>query len=426
MTATDKRILLAIVSLCLASTAIGRTGPKVRWGHQLVTPTRDHICGAMVADSNDGIYMVVTRESEDNSGSKAKAVFLLKYSRQGDQLWSRQLDAGVEGTSGLTADDQGNIYVFGHATSTPERKTKGGFDACIAKYDHTGTRLWSRQLGTPRHDVCSGLAVGDSGVLYISGYTYGSFAKPNKGGADMFIAAYSQSGTLMWKDQLGTSEDDRALDIRIGDNNDIYLCGNTDGSLARESFGQRDLVVARYDRTGKSVWLNQYGTTGDDSIMCMEVGELGLLYLGSRTNGNVGSRQPQRRDLDSCLIGMTDTGKMLWVRQFGTHGWDGTWDMARFMDGSGDILISGCQIPIKSKCQAYCRRYSSQGELIWTQEFREFNSRGGTCGRAVAIDSDNNCYHAGQTNADLFGLNNGTPNVYIVRFDEARDEQASP
>jgi len=34
MTANDKRILLAILSLCLASTAIGRTGPKVRWGRQ--------------------------------------------------------------------------------------------------------------------------------------------------------------------------------------------------------------------------------------------------------------------------------------------------------------------------------------------------------------------------------------------------------
>jgi len=117
---------------------------------------------------------------------------------------------------------------------------------------------------------------------------------------------------------------------------------------------------------------------------------------------------------------------MLWVRQFGTSAWDGTWDMARFMDGSGDVLISGCQIPVNNKCQAYCRRYSSEGELIWTQEFREFNSSGGTCGRVVAIDSDNNCYHAGQTHANFYGVKNGTGNVYIVRFDEARDEQASP
>ena len=95
--------------------------------------------------------------------------------------------------------------------------------------------------------------------------------------------------------------------------------------------------------------------------------------------------------------------------------------MARFTDGSGDILISGCQIPLKSKCQAYNRRYSSDGKLIWTKEFREFSSRGGTCGRVVTIDSDNNCYHSGFTHGDFFGTNNGTSNMYIVSFDGAKE-----
>ena len=241
----------------------------------------------------------------------------------------------------------------------------------------------------------------------------------------MFIAAYDKHGTLLWRDQIGTGVDDLAMDIRVGDNNDVYICGNTAGSLAGQNDGQWGFEVARYERTGKRLWLHQYGTTAY-SIWCMEIGELGHLYLGCRTNSHVGSRRSQRRDLDSCLVSISKKGKLLWTRQFGTAGWDGTWDMARFTDGSGDILIAGCQIPIKSKCQAYCRRYSSQGELIWTQEFRKYNSRGGSCGRVVAIDSANNCYHAGQTKADQFGVNNGTENVYIVRFDGAKNEQVSP
>jgi hypothetical protein len=96
--------------------------------------------------------------------------------------------------------------------------------------------------------------------------------------------------------------------------------------------------------------------------------------------------------------------------------------MARFQDGSGDVLISGCQVPSKEKCRAYCRRYTPEGKLVWTKEFREYSSRGGTCGRVAAIDSANNIYHAGQTHADFFGVNNGTGNVYIVRFDGAKDQ----
>jgi len=237
----------------------------------------------------------------------------------------------------------------------------------------------------------------------------------------MFIAAYDKHGTLLWRDQIGTAARERAGNIRVGDNNDVYICGDTSGNIARVNNGQGDFVVARYDRTGKRLWLHQYGTNAFDSAMSMEIGELGHLYLGCRTNGNVGTRSPRRGDLDSCLVSISKKGKMLWARQFGPAGWDGTWDMARFVDGSGDVLISGCQIPLRGKCQAYCRRYSPEGELVWTQEFRKKSARGGTCGRVAAIDSDNNVYLSGWTKADLFGINNGTGNMFIVKFDGAKD-----
>jgi hypothetical protein len=34
--------------------------------------------------------------------------------------------------------------------------------------------------------------------------------------------------------------------------------------------------------------------------------------------------------------------------------------------------------------------------------------------------------HGGITRANEFGANNGAGNMFIVRFDEAKDEQASP
>ena len=426
MTANDKRIILVILSLNLTSAALGRDDLTVRWGHQLETDT-DHVARAAVVDSNDGIYFTVEKQTKDASGATtSKDLFLLKYSQQGDQLWSKQLDPGLEDATALTADDQGNIYVFGFVSSTPERETKGGHDALVAKYDQTGTQQWIWQLGTPKHDVCTGLDFDADENLYISGYTYGDFAKPNKGEADMFIAAYDKDRSLLWRDQIGTGTDDRGGSIRLGDDNDVYVCGDTFGSLARKNNGLADFFVARYQRTGKRLWLHQFGTNAFDSGAGMEIGELGHLYLACRTNGNVGTRSPQRRDSDSCLVRISTQGKLLWTRQFGTDGWDGTWAMARFQDGSGDVLISGCQVPSKEKCRAYCRRYTSEGKLVWTKEFREYSSRGGTCGRVAAIDSANNIYHGGQTHADLFGVNNSTANVYIVRFDGAKDKQDSP
>lgn len=423
----NKRVILAIFSLYLTSTTLGRSAPTIRWGNQLVTPTQDSIFGAMVVDSNDGIYIVVSRKPKDAPDSSPKDRYLLKYNQDGDQLWIRQLGANRDedplhvSVDGLAADDQENIYIFGYTDSTLGREKKGGYDAFFSKYDQAGTQQWVRQLGTPEHDVCTGLDIDASGNLYVAGYTYGAFAKTNQGKADIFIAAYDQQGTLLWRDQIGTAADDRAMDIRVGDNNDVYLCGTTAGSPARQNNGYGDFVVARYDKSGKSLWLRQYGTPAQESGICMEISEHGQVYVGGITYGNFASIKAQRGRGDAFVARIAETGQMLWKRQFGSNRWDQTWQMARFLDGSGDILAGGCQIP-SGICQGFCRRYSPEGKLIWTREFRKRSPRGGTCGRAVAIDSANNCYHAGVTQADQFGVNNGTSNVYIVSFDGMPDK----
>ena len=357
---------MAIVSLFLTSAALGRNPPTVRWGYQLVTSTED-VVRAAFADSNDGIYFCVSEKHKDTAGHKIfKKTTILKYNRHGNQIWSKQLEGYV--VEDFATDKQGDIFVFGYIPGTPGQETKGGHDGFVARYDKADTQLWVWQLGTPEHNVCTGLDFDADGNMYISGYTYGDFAKPNQGGADMFIAAYDKNRSLLWRDQIGTNTDDRAMDIRVGDNNDVYICGNISGTLARKNNGLGDFVVTRYELTGKSIWLYQYDTNAMDAIMCMEIGELGHLYLGCRTKGNVGSRRPQRRHLDSCLVRINEKGKMLWVCQFGSYNWDRTWDMARFEDGSGDILISGCQY-LSGTCQAYCRRYSPEGKLIWIKEF---------------------------------------------------------
>jgi len=363
-----------VFSFFLTTAALGVNSQTVRWGHQLMSET-DDIPRSAVVDGEGRIYFAFKKQVKDAPGFAGSVIstswFLLKYNQEGEQLWSKQLDPRVEDTMGMTADDQGNLCVFGHAGSTHEQEAKGKNDVVIAKYDQTGTKQWIWQLGTPEHDVCTGLDFDVDENMYVSGYTYGDFAKPNKGEADMFIAAYDKHRSLPWRDQIGTGKDDRGGSIHLGDDNDVYVCGDTFGSLARKNNGLADFFVARYQRTGKRLWLHQFGTNAFDSGAGMEIGELGHLYVGFRSNGNVGSRNPQRTDLDSCLVSISKEGRLLWARQFGPAGWDGTWAMAPFTDGSGDILIAGCQIPLKGKCQAYCRRYSSEGKLIWTQEFRK-------------------------------------------------------
>jgi hypothetical protein len=258
------------------------------------------------------------------------------------------------------------------------------------------------------------LAIDTDGTLYIAGSTRGAFAGPNRGGVDFFIAAYTQAGALLWQDQIGTEVNDRAVDIRIGDNNDITLCAQTSGSLAQENKGQADFVVARYNRSGQRLWLNQYGSQAEETAVCMEIDEQGQVYVGGTTHGNLASKESYQGQGDAFVAKISHTGERLWTRQFGSGDSEKVWHMALFQDGSGDILAGGSQYP-SGKCQAFTRRYTAEGELVWTQAFGELD----TYGRTVAIDSANNCYMAGHTGADLFDVvNNGVQNLFIVGFDD--------
>lgn len=418
-----KTIFWIIFSFCLAAASPGQNEPVVRWGHQLLTPTQDSIHnGVMVADSNDCIYIVVSRAPKDTPESDSKDQYLLKFNQNGEHLWRRRLGENRKENplnlviNGLVVDDKDNICAFGYTDGKFGREKIGGYDAFVAGYDKSGTQQWVWQLGTAQHDVCTGMDIDTSGNIYIAGYTYGSFAGPNKGQADIFVAAYDRTGALLWQDQFGTNVDDRAMDLSLGNDNDLYICGSTNGRLSGRGNGYADFVAARYQLTGNRLWLHQYGTPAQDNGICLEVSEKGHLYVGGITFGNFASDRAQLGRGDAFVARISETGQLLWKRQFGSSYWDQTWDLAHFRDGSGDILAGGCQIPSQI-CQGFCRRYSPEGKLIWIKEFREKSPAGGTCGRTVTVDSANNCYHAGWTRADLFGFNNGTGNVYIVRLE---------
>src|SRR5690606_32783089 len=57
------------------------------------------------------------------------------------------------------------------ATTTWMLTTNGGSDIYLAKYSSTGTLIWAIGMGGTSSDQLTGIAVDDSGYLYVAGYT---------------------------------------------------------------------------------------------------------------------------------------------------------------------------------------------------------------------------------------------------------------
>jgi len=99
--------------------------------------------------------------------------------------------------NGVATDSSGNVYVTGGTKGGLDGNTSAGnTDLFVVKYNSSGTKQWTKQLGTSSTDLANGVATDPSGNVYVTGGTYGGLdGNTNAGNADLFVVKYNSSGT---------------------------------------------------------------------------------------------------------------------------------------------------------------------------------------------------------------------------------------
>ena len=65
----------------------------------------------------------------------------------------------------------------------------------LVKFNTSGTKQWTRQLGTSSHDVGYGVTTDSSGNVYVTGATGGGLdGNTNSGNDDLFLVKYDSEG----------------------------------------------------------------------------------------------------------------------------------------------------------------------------------------------------------------------------------------
>jgi len=112
-------------------------------------------------------------------------------------LWTKQLGtSSSDGGSGVTTDSSGNVYVTGYTLGGLDGNTNSGsYDMFLVKYNSSGTKQWTKQLGSSGWDWGNGVTTDSSGNIYVTGYTNGGLdGNTNSGSYDIFIVKYNSSG----------------------------------------------------------------------------------------------------------------------------------------------------------------------------------------------------------------------------------------
>lgn len=342
--------------------------------------------------------------------------FVSKYDGAGELLWARMLGPNdAFGSSDVSADGLGNVYVSGSTNASLGSPNEGSDDAFVIKYNGAGELLWIQQVGSASSDQGSGVSADGLGNVYLAGTTAGSLGGPNRGNADAFVRRYDASGVLLWTRQFGSVDSDQVADVSADRLGNVYLTGTTYGSLGGPSAGYTDAFVSKYDASGTLLWTRQLGSADFDYGTGVAGDGLGNVYVSGTSFDSLGRVNVF---YSTAFLSKYDAlGTLLWTRQSSS--------MAGFDDGSGvsvdslgHVYLSGSTWgslgnPSLGYADAFVSTYDATGHLLQTDLFGSSES---DFGSGVAADSVGNLYLSGRTLGSLAGPSVGRYDAFLSKF----------
>ena len=337
--------------------------------------------------------------------------------------WSTQVGANGE-TYGnaISHDSSGNSYITGYTDVGVSGQVQTGTnDYFIAKYDSSGTLLWSRQVGASGgYTYGYGISHDNSGNSYITGSTtVGISGQTQTGGTDYFIAKYDSSGNLVWTRQVGANSGNTyGYAISSDGSGNSYISGSTDvGISGQTQTGGTDYFIAKYDNSGNLVWSHQVGASGGNAYSYgISSSTNGNSYIAGYTDKGL-SGQSQIGINDYFIAKYDSSGNLVWTRQVGADSGN-TYGYAISSDSSGNSYIAGStDVGISGQTQTgtndyFIAKYDSSGNLVWSHQVGA--SGGNAYSYGISSSTNGNSYIAGYTDKGLSGQSQIGINDYFI------------
>ncbi|MBP8695902.1 MAG: SBBP repeat-containing protein [Syntrophobacterales bacterium] len=230
-----------------------------QWTRLLGNGTETYAYTVAVDGSGNALVAGHTRgtfDSESNAGMTD--IYVAKYNSSGTRQWVRMLgSARFDYCYGVATDSSGNVYVGGSAYGdfdgyANNDATWMSEDIFVAKFNSSGTKQWSVFHGGAGNDVASGLAVDSSGNAYVFGNTDAALDGFTPAGShDLILIKYDTSGTRQWTRMLGTTAGDCARSVAVDTSGNTYMTGDTSGNLdGATNSGGTDGFIVKYDTNG--------------------------------------------------------------------------------------------------------------------------------------------------------------------------------
>ncbi|WP_348823996.1 SBBP repeat-containing protein [Flavobacterium aestuarii] len=234
---------------------------------------------SIVVDSNGNCYVGGYSLNFSGGSVNVGQLFYAKYNSLGVVQWTKinggtnSYSTNEKGVNAISVDSFGNTYLTGFY-----RAYNISGVGYIRKCDPSGNTVWEKNLeGYNGNDIVSD-AVGNS---YVTGTKYLSLNN-----YDIFTTKYDAGGQIIWTQSAGGIDKDFGDSVSIDTDGNCYVSGRFQqnaafGPITLENLnsGISDVFVAKYDKLGDIVWVQQAGESGEDAASKIGVDGAGNCYI---------------------------------------------------------------------------------------------------------------------------------------------------
>jgi hypothetical protein len=271
----------------------------------------------------------------------------------------------------------------------------------IGMYNHLFIEpnlTWNTFLGGTSSDQGYGIALDESGNVFVAGVsnaTWGSPVRAHAGGqSDAFVAKLDSSGNLIWNTFLGGGGQDvgygHAIAVDVSGN--AYVVGYSDstwGLPVNAYAGDYDAFVAKVDSNGNLTWNTFLGSSDQSNLNKGDIGRAiavdgsGNVYVTGYSWDTWGSPicayTSDRRDAFAAKL--DGSGNLTWNTFLGSGGDDFGYGIAVDESGNSYVAGEGCGSwgsPMRAYagwCDGFAAKLDGSGQLTWNT----FLGGGGEC-----------------------------------------------
>lgn len=279
-------------------------------------------------DNNKNVYVFCQSSYDFNNEDD---YLLIKYDSLGLQKWVRRCRGAnvYNSASDMVLDKSGNIYITGSSIAFPS-----GWDFLTLKYSPNGDSLWSRRYDNNElSDSPTEMAIDSMGNICITGYSINTSINSTS----ITTIKYDSSGVLLWDRKYKNNSlnpSDLGNNIGIDRYNNIYVAGYS--TIGPDVFTNRDYITIRYNPNGDTSWVRRYNSPANnyDWLYKLTIDRQCNVFVTGSSYGSSGNA-------DYFTISYDTLGNVFWSHRY--NGPSNNNDNAYYLalDNAQNLYVTG-------------------------------------------------------------------------------------